>query len=63
MTGPKSTPKHVEPRIALTVNDHNAQQAFQHYVAGVAQAFREKQHAQQATRTVNPAPAAKVSNG
>jgi hypothetical protein len=63
MTGPKSTPKQAEPRIALTVNDHNAQQAFQLYVAGVAQAFREKQHAQQANRVVNPVPAVKVSTG
>jgi hypothetical protein len=42
MTGPKTIVTTPEPQIELTVNNQGAQQAFQNYVAGVAQAFREK---------------------
>ena len=63
MADRKSTAKTVEPKIALTVTDHIAQQGFQKYVAGVAEAFREKHRARQ-EETPGPAkPAPKLNNG
>ncbi len=63
MTGLKPTPKTAEPTIALTVTDHSAQQGFQQYVAGVAEAFREKQRARREDTLASEKPLAKPSNG
>jgi hypothetical protein len=52
MTSPKAATAPTEHKIALTVNDHNAQRVFQSYVAGVAQAFREKQQSRAVDKTI-----------